>query len=41
MPSVLNDKLVNMDFIVPYTGLINYYFHRMFKIGRFPKAIKL
>jgi len=41
MSSVLNDKLVNMDFIVSYTGFTNYYFHRVIKIGRFPNAIKL
>ncbi|HEY3591007.1 MAG TPA: AlpA family transcriptional regulator [Buttiauxella sp.] len=39
--SLLTDKFVDMAFITQLTGLMDKYFYKLIKDGRFPKPIKL
>lgn len=39
--SLLNDKLIDMEFITKLTGLTDKWFYQLIKNGKFPKPIKL
>lgn len=39
--SLLDDQLVDMKFIVEYTGMSDKWFYKLIALERFPKGIKL
>lgn len=39
--SLLDDQLVDMQFITRFTGLTDKWFYKLIKDGEFPKPIKL
>ncbi|MFN3069406.1 helix-turn-helix transcriptional regulator [Serratia sp. J2] len=39
--SLLNDKMVDMVFIVSFTGLTDKWFYKLISEGKFPKPIKM
>lgn len=39
--SLLDDQLVDMKFIVNYSGMTDKWFYKLMKLNRFPKGIKL
>ncbi|QIP57515.1 AlpA family phage regulatory protein [Hafnia alvei] len=41
MNNLLNDQLVDMEFIFVFTGLSNKWFYKLISQGKFPKPIKL
>lgn len=41
MNNLLNDQLVDMEFICVFTGLSNKWFYKLISQGKFPKPIKL
>ena len=38
---ILNDPLVDMEFITTYTGMTDKYFYKLISEERFPRPIKL
>ncbi|MFV8871276.1 helix-turn-helix transcriptional regulator [Serratia fonticola] len=39
--SLLDDQLIDMKFIVKYTGMSDKWFYKLIALKRFPKGIKL
>jgi len=39
--SLLDDQLIDMKFIVDYTGMSDKWFYKLITLKRFPKGIKL
>jgi prophage regulatory protein len=40
-PGLLNDKMVDMEFITEFTGCSDKWFYKLIQDGQFPKPIKL
>ena len=41
LPALLNDQLVDMNFITTYTEMTDKWFYKLISEGQFPKPIKL